>query len=146
MKWVTKRGMRKIPVLGWMITMTGHIPIDRHSFRSFQALDRLVEPLENGIPGMIFPEGTRSRDGNVQGFKRGAFKLAKEYDFQVLPVVVNGGFHGMPSGSWKFRFHNTFTVSVLPPIQSSDFEDGNELRDHARELMRNKLTDIKSKK
>lgn len=142
MKWVTKRGMRRIPVLGWMITMTGHIPVDRKSFRSFREIGRLRGPVRAGIPGMIFPEGTRSKDGHIQSLKRGAFKIAKKYDFRILPVVVNGGFYAMPPGSWKFRFHNEFTVSVLNPVSASDFKDENKLRDHVYELMRDEFDDI----
>lgn len=144
MKWVTKKSMRKIPILGWMITMTGHIPIDRKSLRSFQALDRLIEPIRRGIPGMIFPEGTRSRDGHVQRLKRGAFRLALTHDLQIMPVVISGGFRAMPPGSWKFRFHNKFTISVLTPVPASEFENENDLKSYIHQLMQNKLDDIQS--
>ncbi len=137
--------MRKIPILGWMITMTGHIPIDRRSLRSFHALDQLIEPVKNGIPGMIFPEGTRSREGNVQSLKRGAFKIARKYDFQILPVVVNGGSCAMPPGSWKFRFNTEFTISVLNPVHSSDFEDEAALIDYIQQLMQSNLDRIQAK-
>ncbi len=144
MKWVTKRSMRKIPILGWMITMTGHIPIDRESLRSFHEMDQLIEPVQNGIPGMIFPEGTRSRDGNVQPLKRGGFKIAQKYDFQILPVVLNGGFRAMPPESWKFRFHTQFVISVLAPIRPSDFEEEAALRNHIQQLMQTELDRIQA--
>jgi 1-acyl-sn-glycerol-3-phosphate acyltransferase len=145
MKWVTKRSMRKIPILGWMIAMTGHIPIDRKSLGSFHAMDQLIEPIRKGIPGMIFPEGTRSRDGNVQSLKRGAFKIAQKYDFQILPVVLSGGFHAMPPESWKFRFHTQFVISVLNPIQPTDFEEEAVLRNHVQQLMQTELAHIQAK-
>jgi 1-acyl-sn-glycerol-3-phosphate acyltransferase len=142
MKWVTKRSMRKIPVLGWMITMTGHIPIDRKSLQSFRAMDALVEPIKSGIPGMIFPEGTRTGDGSVQSFKRGAFRIAKQYDFQVLPVVVNGGFRCMPRGHWEFGFHNQFVISVLKPVSASDFKDAESLKNNVKQLIEKELGNI----
>lgn len=144
MKWVTKKSMRRIPILGWMITMTGHIPIDRQSLRSFRAMDELVEPVKNGIPGMIFPEGTRSRDGSLQSFKRGGFKIAKEYNFQILPVVVEGGFRAMPRGSWRFKFNNKFVVSILNPVDVADYDNAEALRTHVRGLIEEELAKIQA--
>lgn len=124
--------------------MTGHIPIDRKSLVSVRAMDSLIEPVRKGIPGMIFPEGTRSRDGNVQPLKRGAFRIAEEFDFRILPVVLNGGFRAMAPGSWKFRFHTKFSISVLEPVKPSDFDDMNCLRKYIHQLFEEELADIKA--
>ncbi|HET6527721.1 MAG TPA: lysophospholipid acyltransferase family protein, partial [Balneolaceae bacterium] len=101
MKWVAKKGLFKIPIFGWMIYMTGHLGIDRKSMRSAKALDKLVEPIKAGIPAMIFPEGTRSSSGELKPFKSGAFWLAQKYNFNILPIVLNGGGEAMPAGTWK---------------------------------------------
>lgn len=146
MKWVTKRSMLRIPVLGWLIAMTGHIPIDRKSLGSVRAMDALVQPIEEGIPGMIFPEGTRTTDGKLRPFKRGAFVIAKKYNFQVLPVVLEGGYRAMPSGSWKFRFGNTFIVSILDPIDASEFSDVNSLKTNAQNQIQHELERIRVEK
>jgi 1-acyl-sn-glycerol-3-phosphate acyltransferase len=144
MKWVVKKSMRKIPVLGWMISMTGHIPIDRSKMLSVRSIDGLIEPVKKGIPGMIFPEGTRSRDGNVQSLKRGAFRIAAQFDFQILPVVIKGGFKAMPPGSWKFRFHTTFVVSVLEPVKLSDFDDVKGLREYIQQSFKKELANVQA--
>lgn len=146
MKWVTKKSLMRIPVLGWLTAMTGHIPIDRKSLGSVRAMDALVRPIEDGIPGMIFPEGTRTTDGKLRPFKRGAFVIAKKYNFQVLPVVLEGGYHAMPSGSWKFRFRNTFNVSILDPIDSDKFEDVQELKVHVQQQIEEELKTIEQQK
>lgn len=132
MKWVTKRSMLRIPVLGWLIAMSGHIPIDRESYRSVRAMDALVEPIRQGIPGMIFPEGTRSMSGRLKTFKGGAFMIAKKYNLQVLPVVLEGGQRAMPPGSWMFNGSTTMQVSVLEPLDPQDYPDAGALKEAAR--------------
>lgn len=130
MKWVAKKDLFRIPIFGWIIFMTGHLGIDRESRFSAKKLDKLVEPVKKGIPGMIFPEGTRSAGGQLQPFKNGAFRLATRYNFQVLPVVLEGGHKAMPPGSWKFRFRQKFVISVLDPVKPSDFDSISDLKKH----------------
>lgn len=141
MKWVAKKSLFRIPVLGWMIAMTGHIGIDRQSRRSVKKLDKLVQPLREGIPGMIFPEGTRTADGELKPFKNGAFVLAQQYNFNVLPVVLEGGYAAMPAGSWKIKARQQFIVSVLEPIEPNDFDSATAMNEKtfteiSRELRR----------
>lgn len=128
MKWVAKKSLLRIPFLGWLIAMTGHIMIDRKSLRSFHEMNALVEPINQGIPGMVFPEGTRTTDGSIQPFKRGAFALAKSHNFNILPVVHKGGHDAMPGGSWKFNFNQSFAVSVLEPVDPVSFKDADALK------------------
>lgn len=122
MKWVAKRSLFQIPIFGWIVYMTGHIGIDRKSRYSAKKLDKLIEPVRMGIPAMIFPEGTRSENGELKPFKNGAFKLAGQYNFKVLPVVLEGGHKVLPAGSWKFRLKQHFIVSVLNPMDPRDFD------------------------
>ena len=129
MKWVAKKDLFKIPVLGWIIFMTGQIAIDRRSMRSVKTLDSLVEPIRQGIPGMIFPEGTRTPDGELKPFKSGAFKLAKRYNFNILPIVLEGGFRAMPPGSWAPSIKQHFLVSVLDPVDPGDYDSEDELKE-----------------
>lgn len=139
MKWVAKRGLFRIPIFGWIIYMTGHIGIDRSSMRSAKKIDALVEPIQAGIPAMIFPEGTRSRTGEVGKFQNGAFKLAAKYNFKILPVVLKGGDEAMPPGSWRVKPKQKFTVSVLNPLDVHQFDSVTELKDTAFTLIQNEL-------
>lgn len=131
MKWVAKKSLFKIPILGWIIFMTGQIAIERYSLKSLKKLDYLVQPIQNGIPGMIFPEGTRTEDGNLKAFKNGAFLMAKRYNFNLLPIVHNGGYEAMPSGSWRIDPRQTFKISVLDPIDPQEFENTEEIKETA---------------
>jgi 1-acyl-sn-glycerol-3-phosphate acyltransferase len=144
MKWVAKKPLFNIPVLGWIIYMTGHLGIDRKSSSSVKKLDKLVEPIKQGIPAMIFPEGTRTTDGELQLFKNGAFKLAKRYNFNILPIVLEGGYQAMPSGSWKVASRQHFTVSVLDPIKSGMFESERALKKTVHTIIQEELTALRT--
>lgn len=142
MKWVAKRSMFRIPIFGWMIYMTGQLAIDRRSMRSAQKLDTLVEPVKRGIPAMIFPEGTRTRTGEIQKFKNGAFKLARKYNFNILPVVLKGGHEAMPPGEWRVSPRQRFVISVLDPIDSNQYKSIVELKDVTFSLMKEELESV----
>jgi len=145
MKWLAKKGLFRIPILGWIIFMTGQISIDRRGLRSAQKLDRMVSPIRAGIPGMIFPEGHRSRTGELLPFKSGAFRLAHKYNFKILPIVLKGGYQAMPAGSWRASPKQAFEISVLDPIDSSHFSSVNELKNHTFALMEKKIAHTEDK-
>lgn len=144
MKWVAKKDLFRIPIFGWIISMTGHLAIDRKSSRSVRKLDKLVEPIQHGIPAMIFPEGTRSRDGNLLRFKNGAFKLAKRYNFNILPIVLEGGYHAMPTGTWRVAAKQNFKLSVLDPINADEFDSVEELKNTVHSLIDEELAKLRT--
>ncbi|HKL19673.1 MAG TPA: lysophospholipid acyltransferase family protein, partial [Halalkalibaculum sp.] len=146
MKWVAKKSLFKIPILGWIIFMTGQIAIERYSLKSVKKLDYLVQPIQNGIPGMIFPEGTRTEDGNLKAFKNGAFLMAKRYNFNLLPIVHNGGYEAMPSGSWRIDPRQTFKISVLDPIDPQEFENTEEIKETAYLKIERELERLRKEK
>jgi len=146
MKWVAKKSLFKIPILGWIIFMTGQIAIERYSLKSLKKLDYLVQPIQNGIPGMIFPEGTRTEDGNLKAFKNGAFLMAKRYNFNLLPIVHNGGYEAMPSGSWRIDPRQTFKISVLDPIDPQEFENTEEIKETAYLKIERELERLRKEK
>lgn len=142
MKWVAKRDLFKIPIFGWIVYMGGHIGIDRQSRRSVKMLDKLVKPIQAGIPGMIFPEGTRSTSGELKPFKNGAFKLAKQYNFNILPIVLKGGGETMPPGTWKVTCRQHFVVSILDPVNPEKFESVSELKGAVSSLIEQELASL----
>ena len=100
MKWVAKESLFRTPWVGWMLRMSGDIPVRRGDAESGgEALARARRRyLARGMSIMIFPEGTRSATGTLLPFKNGAFRLAIEAGVPVLPVAVNGTGAGMPKG------------------------------------------------
>jgi 1-acyl-sn-glycerol-3-phosphate acyltransferase len=143
MKWVAKKELFQIPILGWLVSITGHLSVDRGKRTAINRLDNLVEPLKDNLPVMIFPEGTRSPNGELRRFKSGAFMLAKENGFKVQPMVVNGGHRALPSNSWKLGLRQHFHLSVLDPIDPNNFDSINQLKNHVYEIIEQELNRIR---
>ncbi|MEM1118647.1 MAG: lysophospholipid acyltransferase family protein, partial [Bacteroidota bacterium] len=90
MKWVGKKSLFEIPVLGWLMKLAEDIPVDRTDPQSrATVLTRARRVLEKGCSVMFFAEGTRSRDGRLKRFHDGAFRLAIDAGVPVLPVAVD---------------------------------------------------------
>ena len=135
MKWVAKRSLFRLPLIGWMMRMAGDIPLDRADARSgARSLLRAARYLREGCPVMFFPEGTRSADGGVGRFHDGAFRLALRERVNVIPVAVEGSHACLPKHSWRFGAARTIRVRVLPPIEVARFRPDQTaaLRDEAR--------------
>ncbi len=135
MKWVAKESLFRIPWLGWMFRLSGDIPVRRGDHESGQAvLAAARRYLDRGMSVMFFPEGTRSRDGRLQAFKSGAFRLAIEAGVPVLPIAVSGTAEGMPKGSPWVRPARP-RARVLPPVPTAGLspEDADRLSHEVRE-------------
>ena len=99
LRFVAKRELFRIPIFGTALRISGQIPIDRHNRRSAVAsFDTAGRLLRAGHSAIVFPEGTRSRDGSLQPLKKGAFVLAIATRYPVVPVVVVGTFGILPKG------------------------------------------------
>lgn len=102
MKFLAKSVLFRIPFVGWGITLAGDIPLVRGSTRSIKkAMHRAAFYVQRGMPVLFFPEGTRSRTGELLPFKDGAFRLAVEQEAHVLPMAVYGTMHALTKGDWK---------------------------------------------
>lgn len=143
MKWVSKKSLTYIPVMGWLVWLTGHLTINRSSKTALKKLDNLVQPIKDLVPVMIFPEGTRTMDGELKPFKSGAFILALEHGFKIQPMVINGGHIAMPSGSSDLNPKVNFKLRVLDSVEVEKFEGVKELKDHVRTLMNKELQDLR---
>ncbi len=143
MKWVAKKELFQIPFLGWLVWLTGHLSVDRGKRSAIKRLGNLEEPLEDNVPVMIFPEGTRSPDGDLKRFKSGAFLLAKRNGYLLQPMVLDGGHRVLPPGSWKLRFKQRFHLSVLDPVDPKDFDSIDELKKYTWDLIQQELQRIR---
>jgi 1-acyl-sn-glycerol-3-phosphate acyltransferase len=141
MKWLGKASLFKIPIVGWCMWLAGDIPIVRgKSTSAGEALGRCAAWIDKEMPVMIFPEGTRSRDGNLLPFKDGAFKLALDNNARILPLAVHGTRTALPKHSWKFGRANA-RVMVGQVIETSG-KTIEQLKEEAKaqiEAMRRKL-------
>lgn len=134
-KWVSKREVAKMPIFGWVLRMHGDILIERGATGSAKKMIKDgCGRLRRGTSVIIFPEGTRSRDGHVGRFKEGAFLLAKSASVAILPCIIDGT--GSLNKGWRLAMPHRFSVKILPPISSEVVaqSDIKELTAKAREL------------
>jgi 1-acyl-sn-glycerol-3-phosphate acyltransferase len=118
MKWIAKRELFRIPWIGWCFTMVGDIALERGDAASAQqVMDKARHYLDHGMHVMIFPEGTRSRDGKLLPFKAGAFKLAVDAGVPILPLAVSGSAQGMPKGGPWVR-PTKLVLRILEPVST----------------------------
>ncbi|HLG20824.1 MAG TPA: lysophospholipid acyltransferase family protein [Bdellovibrionota bacterium] len=119
--WVAKKELFRIPLLGFAMKRAGFISLDRsHREKAIQSMGVVAEKVRQGKSVVMFPEGTRSRDGKLQPFKRGAFHLAAETGASILPVMIQGSFDVLPKGSAKIR-SRTIKVRFFEPINSGNY-------------------------
>ncbi len=99
-KFIAKRELFLIPFFGWAIRRAGYISIDRDNPReALKAIEEAVKKMGEGTTVLIFPEGTRSRNGNLQPFMKGAFSLASRAEVPILPLAIRGSYALHPTGS-----------------------------------------------
>ncbi len=119
-RFLAKRELGRIPVFGYAMARAGNLFIDREDPRDAVHLVReATERMDRGQIVVVFPEGTRSRDGTIGGFKPGAFYLARKTGAPLLPVLIEGGHVALPRGSLLFR-PATLSVKILPPVNADD--------------------------
>lgn len=117
MKWVAKAELFRSPLVGWLLKMSGDIPVWRgDSSSGADAIGRARAYLDHGIPVVFFPEGTRGRDGVLKPFKAGAFDVAAAAGVPTVPVAITGTAEGMPPGSYRI-LPSTIVVRILEPIR-----------------------------
>lgn len=124
-----KAELRQLPLLVWVFDAAGFVPLERaNPDQSWPAVDRAAEALAAGNSFVIFPEGTRSRTGELLPFKKGGFVMALKAQVPVVPVAVSGGRAAMKKGS-RLIWPATVAVTFAPPISTAGltFDDRDSL-------------------
>jgi len=132
MSMIFKKELARIPIFGWTLYLGPYIVIDRNSFsKSMQSIEEAKERMvKQNISVVVFAEGTRSKTGEIQPFKRGAFRLATKVGYPIIPVSISGSNKIMPKGSFKIN-PGTIDIHFDKPITP----DGVESRSGEIELM-----------
>jgi 1-acyl-sn-glycerol-3-phosphate acyltransferase len=119
LKWVMKKELRKIPGIGIGCEKAGHIFIERRNPKqASQAIAKALSRMGDGIGILFFPEGTRSLDGRLLPFKKGAFRTAIEQQLPLLPVTLVGTRDIVPAKSLRL-FPGTARMVIHPPVETA---------------------------
>jgi len=120
-KAVAKKEVFQIPVLGSVLRLAGFIEVDRADrAQATRAIARAVAALRAGDSFLIFPEGTRSRTGEMGPFKKGGFVVAMDAGSRIVPVALAGTGELMPRGGFRIR-PGRVTVRVLDPVPAERY-------------------------
>jgi 1-acyl-sn-glycerol-3-phosphate acyltransferase len=123
-KWVSKRENLYIPFVGWNMLLNRYVVIDRASRKSFIRMMRdCRNHIQQGSSIMIFPEGSRSFDGKLRNFKEGAFRLARQMNTPILPIVLDGTWKAAAGKGLWIRRRTTMKIRVLDPVMPDGFTD-----------------------
>ncbi len=118
-RWLAKAELFRIPIFGRAMRAAGYISIDRSNRdAAFESLERAAERTRNGASIMIFPEGTRSLDGNLKPFKKGGFVMAIAAGVPIVPVAIAGTHAIMPKNTLLIRPRNV-TLKILEPVDTA---------------------------
>ncbi len=119
-KWVMKKELEKMPFVGAACKALGHIFVDRsNSNNAKQSLIEAKHKITDGVCVFFFPEGTRSKNGKLMNFKKGAFRMAKELNLPILPVTISGANKVMAANSLIIYPHK-ITMTLHEPIQADE--------------------------
>jgi 1-acyl-sn-glycerol-3-phosphate acyltransferase len=120
-RWLAKAELFRIPIFGRAMRGAGYIEIDRFNQKSaFESLNQAAGKLKNGVSIMMFPEGTRSRDGKIRPFKKGGFVMAIGSGEPIVPVVIKGTWPIMAKSSLKINSGDV-TLQIERPIRTTAY-------------------------
>ena len=147
MKWLSKIEIMRIPSVGWMMRCARDIPLVRGDAKSTTtALAECRERLSCNVSVMIFPEGSRSKTGELNPFQAGAFKLAIEGQYPILPMAVHGTRDALRKHDWR-QGRAVAEVRVLEPVSTDGLtkNDLPELRDRVQSMISDARADLREK-
>jgi 1-acyl-sn-glycerol-3-phosphate acyltransferase len=137
-RWLAKAELFKIPIFGRAMRGAGYVGIDRFNRESaFESIEEAAGKIKNGVSVMIFPEGTRSRDGKIRLFKKGGFIMALNAGALIVPIVIRGTRPIMAKSSLRINPGDA-TMEVGKPIDASGYtmETKENLIEYVRTVIR----------
>ena len=132
---VYKKELAYVPIWGWALAVGHYISIDRFSAKdAMKSLDAAAEKMRQGASVLLFAEGTRTRTGKLQPFKRGAFSLAARAGIPIVPLTINNSFNILPKGSLRVRRADITMIldKPIPTVRGGGKEDEMRLMEEVR--------------
>ncbi|MFO0623914.1 MAG: lysophospholipid acyltransferase family protein [Polyangia bacterium] len=137
LRFIAKKILQSIPFLGWYMTVTGMIFVDRRNReQALQSLQDACDKIRSGIPILVYPEGTRSKDGTILPFKKGPFMFALQAGVPIVPVAINGSINILLPGSPFVRPGKVDIVMGQPiPTEGLTVQDRDALMQRVRDAI-----------
>ena len=144
-KMIGKKALAFVPIVGWNLFLSGHLFVDRKNMKSqFRAIRKLESLIADGESIFVYPEGTRTKDGDIGEFKKGAFRSATSTGTSVIPVVIDGPFQILPKKGFILSKKQNIIIRVLPAIPVEKGEDPGQLALKCHEVMSGELEKIRN--
>jgi len=120
-RWLAKKELARIPIVGAAIGLAGSVFVDRsHGREAMKSLAEAATRIASGTSVVVFPEGTRTPDGNLQPFKSGAMYLAIKSGVDIVPLAITGGYEVLPKGRFFFR-PGQMVVKIGKPVSTKHY-------------------------
>ena len=120
-RWLAKKELFQVPIWGHAMRRAGYIPVDRsHGRQALKSLGEAAQKIAAGTSVIIFPEGTRTKDGKMQNFKAGAMVLAIKSGVDIVPVAIKGTYEILPKGKLLINPGNV-SIHVGNPITTKNY-------------------------
>jgi len=141
-KWVAKSALLKIPFIGWNMALNDYIFVKRSDPKSqIKMMKKSERMLKEGSSLMIFAEGTRSPDGEVQRFKRGAFILSEITSVPVIPIALDNMADAVKKNSLWLNKATNMKAKAFPPVYPKDFKNTKEMSAAVHKIISDQLSE-----
>lgn len=146
-KFVSKESIFNMPLVGQNMYLNQYVKIKRGDLKSIKEMMNTCKGwLNQGSSILLFPEGTRSEDGEIKNFRDGAFRLAVDCNVPVVPVVIDGTHKILGKHAKSIGFRSDVTIRVLPPVHPEEFDRSSGLmRKHVHQIMVENLDQIRKR-
>ena len=138
---MAKKELFKIPIFGTAMHIAKVVPVDRHNRQAaIESVRHAVEVLQSGVSMMVYPEGTRSRDGRLLPFKKGPFHMAMEANVPIVPITILNTHRLWPKGTFKIK-PGTVKMIFHAPIHPAQFANREDLMTAIRNQIASAIPD-----
>ena len=146
-KWVAKASLFKVPIIGWNMWLCNHIMIERTNSTSQRKMfKQCLKHIHRGSSIFIFPEGTRSRNGQLLPFKEGAFLIALKEKIDIVPMVIDGSYKAFPEKGLTPQGKQALKLHILPPVSYESFKGMKirQLSEHIHSIIATELEQMRN--
>jgi 1-acyl-sn-glycerol-3-phosphate acyltransferase len=148
-RWVAKKSLFNVPFMGWHMRRSGYIPIDRENPReAARSIIEAARVIRGGVNAIAFPEGTRSRTGDIGQFRSGAFALALRTGVPLVPITLEGSYRVIMPKTLQVNPGTVIRIKIDKPIDLSEYDksDRHRLMEEIFSLMSRNLEELRARR